>query len=128
MCSAWRKENPVEGDFDQPATATATSRRKRNQKRARSDADGTISSDDEGDFNSAAGSDLIGRKFQLAKAFEEHVEGMCAATELGSHTTEDGEEVDVLWYQYDDPDTGDVCDEFSDIEEVRAWVQEHEES
>ena len=54
---------------------------------------------------------------------------MCTAvTELGSHTTEDGEEVGVLWYQHDDPDTGNVCDEFSDIEEVRAWVQEHEQS
>jgi hypothetical protein len=35
---------------------------------------------------------------------------------MGSHTTEDGEEVDVLWYQYDDPATGDVCIECGDIE------------
>jgi hypothetical protein len=37
---------------------------------------------------------------------------MCTVADLDSHTTEDGEEVDVLWYQFDDPGTGDVCDEF----------------
>jgi hypothetical protein len=61
--------------------------------------------------------DLVGRKFQLAKALEEHVEGTCTVTELGSHTTDDGEEVDVSWCQCEGPGTGDARDEFSDIEE-----------
>jgi hypothetical protein len=86
------------------------------------------SSEDEGDLDAGAGSDLVGRKFQLAKAFDERVKGARAVAELGTPTTEDGEEADVLWRQCDGPSTGDVFYEFSGVEEARAWVKEHNQS
>ena len=60
------------------------------------------------------GVDLIGNKFYTANVFP-NVEGLCTVTELGVHTVEEGDDVgdelDVLWYEFEDPETGENCQE-----------------
>ena len=74
----------------------------------------------------AAGTDLIGKKFLLS-CIEDHAEGECLVTEPGVHAEEDtGEEFDMLWYQYQDPQSDEVLDECSAVAEVRQWVEKYE--
>ena len=48
-------------------------------------------------------------------------------TEPGVHAEEDtGEEFDMLWYQYQDPQSDEVLDECSAVAEVRQWVEKYE--
>ena len=49
--------------------------------------------EDEGGLNAGAGSDLVGRKFQLARHSKIII---FALAELGTYTTDDGEDADVF--------------------------------
>jgi hypothetical protein len=75
----------------------------------------------------ATGVDLIGNKFYTANAFP-NVEGLCTVAELGVHTVEEGgdvgDELDALWCEFEDPETGENCQDFSGAEEARAWCEE----
>ena len=48
-------------------------------------------------------------------------------TEPGSHVDEDtGEEYDMLWYEYECPDTGNTETDASQVREVREWVRAYD--
>jgi hypothetical protein len=58
---------------------------------------------------------------------EDHAEGECLVVGPGVHTEEDtGEEFDMLWYQYQDPQSEEVLDGRSAVAEVREWVEKYE--
>jgi len=119
VCRKWREDNDVALVVFLKEKQPARSRQR--QTAARSDSD---SSDDED--GTAAGTDLIGKKFLLS-CIEDHAEGECLVTEPGVHTDEDtGEEFDMLWYQYQDPQSDEVLDECSAVAEVRQWVEKHD--
>jgi hypothetical protein len=114
----WREDNNVALVVflkeKQPA------RPRQRQTAARSDSG---SSDDED--GTAAGTDLIGKKFLLS-CIEDHAEGECLVAEPGVHAEEDtGEEFGMLWHQHQDPQSEEVLDECSAVAEVREWAEKH---
>jgi hypothetical protein len=123
-CTAWRKANNVvipRQQRQQPAAAQppppAGAPHQQRRRQGDSDSDG-----EEDDV--AAGVDLVGQKFFLYSLLEEAVEGECVVVEPGVHVDEDdGTEYDMLWYQYTDPETEEVANECSQVDEVREWVK-----
>ena len=121
LCKKWREDNgiPLVVFYKDRQPARPAQPRPAASRRPAPAGDGDSSEDEDG---APTGADLVGGKFLLSST-EDHAEGERLVTEPGVHIDEDtGEEFDMLWYQYHDPETDEVLDECSKVDEVREWV------